>query len=364
MDRPNGGSEMNLRQVGETFLAGVKVYAAQGSPLYSALARAGADDEEILAIASHGLGAALPVHLFTSAHYLLLGGISDPLARYFPTLSRDPGPPDEAWPDFRRFCLEHRDELLELLRTRTVQMTYVDRCRALLPPVCIVADEIGEPLNLIEIGCSAGVLLTFDRYAYELRDGEHIGPQDAPFTLEGRLTGGPSLRIPEIGSRIGMDLNLIDPKSEEDRRWMLATCFPELLKQQDELAQAMEIVAQADIRWMEGDALVNLPAALAATEDPVCVYHSACLFYWPKEAKAALEDVFLEESRNRVIYRIGIEPTEKLDDMMSGRESSGTKNEKENPAGGETIITRYENGQAEKRIVAVRNGYSETEWVD
>jgi hypothetical protein len=352
-----------LQHVRGTFLAGEKVYAAQGSPLYAALAVAGAEDEAILEIASHGLGAAVPVHLFTSVHYLLLGGVRDPLARYFPTLADEPAPPGEAWPHFRRFCLEHREELIGLLRSRPVQMTYVDRCRALLPPLCVVAEEAGEPLNLIEIGCSAGVLLTFDRYAYEFREGERIGPADAPFLLKGELAGGPRLRMPRIGSRTGIDLNLIDPHSEQDRRWMLATCFPELLIQQAELAQAMDIVAGTDIRWMEGDALVHLPTALADTPDPVCVYHSACLFYWPPDAKAALDQLLREASNRRTIYRIGVEPTEQLDSMMSGHGSSEPA-DKQSAMGGETILTRYADGRSERRVLARRIGYAAAEWLD
>ena len=241
-------AEAGLDRIAGAFRAGVKVYTSEKSPLYAALAKAGADDPDILEIASHGMASAPPVHLFTSVHFLLLGGLADPLASYFPTLTESPLPPDEAWPDFRRFCLEHRDELIELLRTRPVQMTYVERCRNILAPMSYIADQAGEPLNLIEIGCSVGVLLTFDRYAYELHEGERVGPEDAPFLLKGKLAGGPKLRIPRIGTRTGLDLNIIDTNSEEDRRWMLATCFPELLEKQAQLAEAMDIVAETVMR--------------------------------------------------------------------------------------------------------------------
>jgi hypothetical protein len=340
-----------LGRVAEAFRVGERVYANEGSPLYSALARMGADDPEIVELASHGMAGAPPVHLFTSVHFMLLGGIADPLARYFPTLAENPAPPEEAWPDFRRFCLEHADELTQLLRTRSVQMTYPDRCRNLVSPLSMIADLAGEPLNLIEIGCSAGVLLVFDRYAYDLRDdGEVIGRADAPFVLKGRVIGGPELRIPQIGTRTGIDLNIIDTRSEEDRRWMLATCFPELLGQQARLAKAMDFVAETDIRWMEGDALLHLPQALADTPDPVCVYHSACLMYWPAEAKAVLEQQFLAASRGRTIYRVGIEPSDKLDAVMRGN-VPGEPRSTALPSG-EVRVTRYRDGAVEMQIAA------------
>lgn len=352
--------ESDLERMARAFRAGEAVYAAQRSPLYAALSRAGADDPEILELARHGMAAAPPVHLFTAAHYLLLGGIDDPLARYFPTLAENPLPPDEAWPHFRRFALAQRDVIRELLRTRTVQMTYVERCRVLVPPMAHVADIAGEPLNIIELGCSAGVLLTFDKYAYELREGERIGPADAPFVLKGEMYGGPRLRLPRIGSRTGIDLNLIDAHSEEDRRWMLATCFPELRGEQRRLAQAMEIVAATDIRWLEGDALVHVPHVLAEVPDPVCVYHSACLMYWPAEAKEALDEELRKASKGRTIHRIGSEPSANFDKFQTGR--ADPKSDAYSGPTGEITLTRYRDGEMERRIAARSGSNYGTMW--
>lgn len=335
------------------FRAGEAIYSAQGSPLYAALSKAGAEDPFILELASHAMKAAPPVHLFTSVHYMLLGGLTDPLARFFPTLSPEPTPPDEAWSDFRRFCDEHHEELRRLLETRPVQMTYVERCRTLLPPMCQVAEQSREPLNIIEIGCSAGVLLTFDHYAYELREGERVGPADAPFLLKGQLSGGPRLFMPRIGTRTGIDLNLIDARSEQDRRWMLATCFPELRDEQARLAQAMDIVVETDIRWLEGDALELIADAVAETPDPVCVYHSACLFYWPHEAKAALDERLCDMSGDRIIHRIGIEPSERFNNWQTGCTGSARNADYSSRPSGEITMTRYHRGDLERQVVAL-----------
>jgi hypothetical protein len=349
-DSKNFDAEYRER-IAASFRAGVEVYARENSPLYSNLARMGADDPEIVELACHAMASAPPVHIFTAAHYLLLGGIDDPLAAYFPTLAEKPLPPGEAYPHFRRFCLQHRDAIIELVTTRPVQMTYVERCRSIVAPMSYVADLAGEPLNIIEIGCSAGVLLTFDRYQYEMREGKRFGPDDAPFLLKGELEGGPVLHIPKIGKRVGMDLNIIDPAIEEDRRWMLATCFPELLDQQKRLAEAMDIVAETDISWLEGDALERIGEALAMAPDPVCVFHSACLFYWPGEAKAALDEVLCEASRERTIHRFGSEPSERYDEQMSGRKGSDQIRKSDGP-NGEITYTLYEGGKMDRKVLA------------
>ena len=45
-------SAADMERVAAAFRAGVKVYTAEGSPLYAALAAAGADDPEIVAACS------------------------------------------------------------------------------------------------------------------------------------------------------------------------------------------------------------------------------------------------------------------------------------------------------------------------
>jgi hypothetical protein len=147
---------------------------------------------------------------------------------------------------------------------------------------------------LVEIGCSAGVLLTFDSYAYELEQGGRVGAADAPLTLSLAVVGGHPLRIPRIGARIGLDLHVLDASSEDERRWLLAFSFPEHREQQAALATALSVVARTPIRMIEGDALDTLPAVLAETPDPLCVFHSACLMYWPAQAKAALDALSMQ----------------------------------------------------------------------
>lgn len=339
------------------------IFRNMGTPLFEEFSRHAAADPEMLALAEGGMGAARPAHLFSAVHYLLLRDPGDPLARYFATITEHPLPPEGAYPELVRFCRAHRDELQHLLATRTVQTTYAERCRALLAPMCLVAREAGEPLNLIEIGCSAGVLLAFDKFAYRLNDQGLIGAPDAPLLLEGELHGGPELFIPRIGTRTGIDLHTIDVQSEDERRWLLALCFPELRAEQERLAMALDVVASTDIRMMEGDALLHLPEALAATPDPLCVFHSACLFYWPPEARAKLETMLREASRTRSIWRVAIEPTFVFDDWES--DGGGTTAPADSLKIGGINLIRYRDGKAEREILGWPNSdYGIINWAE
>jgi hypothetical protein len=345
--------------------AGVHLYEVMGTPLYATLCARAASDADIVALVSHGREGAAPMHLFSSVHYLLLQDPSDPLGQFFATLTAKPRSPEDAFPEFVRFCRERREEILRLLDTRTVQTTYAQRCSTVMPLLSRVADEAGEPLNLVEIGCSAGVLLTFDKYAYELERVGRLGDPDAPLTLPLAVVGGRPLRIPRIGARIGLDLHVLDASSQDERRWLLALSFPEHREQQAALATALNVVARTPMRMIEGDALDTLPDVLAETPDPLCVLHSACLMYWPSQAKAALDTLLVDASRNRSIYRVAMEPTDRFESEQKGQTGGSEQTGQGTPIRGEAIITRYHGGVVD-RIATARTAphYESVEWIE
>ncbi len=360
----DGAPAEDPQVVAASFLASEKIFAGMGAHLFAEFCRHSAENADMIELASHAMAGARPAHLFSAVHYLLLDDLSDPLARHFATLSDEPLPSEGSFPNLLRYCRAHRDELLELLRTRSVQTTYAERCRAILAPMGVVAREAGEPLNLIEIGCSAGVLLVFDKFAYRMNAQGLIGPADAPVTLEGELRGGPELFIPRIGTRVGIDLHIIDARSQADRRWLLALCFPELRDEQRRLAAALDVIAETEITMLEGDGLIRLSEALALTPDPLCIFHSACLFYWPLEARRALEDLLLEASASREFWRISIEPSDTFDNWQKGEASSGAVPPSATRKSGEIRIFHYRNGQMDCRSVGVPNAdYGVIEWL-
>lgn len=349
--------------VAAAFRASVKIYETMATPLYAEFSRHAADDPEMLDLAWHGMEGARPSHLFSAVHYLLLGDPTQSLARYFATIADAPLPPEGAYPELASFCREHRDALVELLRTRSVQTTYAERCRAILAPMGEVARQAGEPLNLIEIGCSAGVLLVFDKFAYRMNDQGLVGESDAPLLLEGELHGGPELFVPRIGKRIGIDLHTIDAGAEDQRRWLLALCFPELRDEQARLAKALDVIAATDIALYEGDALEHISAAMAQVPDRLCIFHSACLFYWPPEARLRLEEMLLEASRTREFWRISLEPSDTFDEWQKGRPATAGSQPSASRTSGEITICHYRRGEVERRVVGQQSAdYGTIQW--
>jgi hypothetical protein len=358
---PRGDSQQNVRSA---FLRGAATYGELGSPLYAALLAAAADEADIVAIAHHAQRGSQPAfHLLACVHYLLLRDPSASLSRFYATLTDQPAPPGDAFPEFADYCRIHRPQILDLLATRTVQSTYVERCGFLLPLISVVARRAGEPLNLIDIGCSAAVLLTLDKYAYTLPDGSVLGPSDAPLTLACDMRGGPRPRIPVIAKRIGLDLHPVDARSEDQRRWLMAVSLPELRRQRQGLTRALDVVASTNIRLVQGNALDLIADVLAETPGPVCVYHSACLSYWNKESRTALDTRLQQASCVRDIYRVGIEASADSYAWHQGLATAADQPAARASGTSELNIAVYRGGAMENSIVAQGPFFGPFEWL-
>jgi hypothetical protein len=152
---------------------------------------------------------ALPQRVVGAVQGLALEGRAPELERYYPSLGGSP-----VWPDtadaFARVIERHADEIRPRLDTQ-VQTNEPRRCAALIGGFLAASRAAGLPLRLLEIGSSAGLLLFFDRYRYEL--GPHRwGDAASPVRLDAEWRGAPpDLAAPlRVASRHGCDLYPLD----------------------------------------------------------------------------------------------------------------------------------------------------------
>src|SRR4051794_24612511 len=109
------------------------VSTATRAPLYSQLSAAAADDPEVVRLLHHAPPTQqLPVLLFAAVHFLVLRGESPALGAFYPNLSEVVPDADPA-PEFRRFVLDHADELAAIIASRTTQTNEVGRCSQFVP---------------------------------------------------------------------------------------------------------------------------------------------------------------------------------------------------------------------------------------
>jgi hypothetical protein len=306
----------------------------ESSPLYTVLSQYVSDDlaaggmfTEVLAQAPERQR--IPNLLFASVHRVLFDHPEDPLAAYYPSLGGTRAP-DEALPGaFARFVAAHRAEIDPLLATGETQTNEVRRSAQLLPAFGWVRAATRRPLGLIEIGPSAGLLLHADRYEYryEFADGTVLaggaGEADGVPALhcEARGSCTPEQLAPfvtkdlRVSSRVGLDLNPLNPSDPDARAWLRALLWPEHEERRVRLEAALAHAARRPVKLRKGDALRILGDAVESVADTAiaCVFVSNSLPHWSAEGRAELVALIRELGARRDLvfvikeaYRVGL----------------------------------------------------------
>lgn len=313
-----------------------------GSPLYGDLALKIRDDTRLRAIAAHAKPGQPQANLILAAvHYLLWSGKTHAIAEHYPSIQPGAQPKTDAFTLFREFCLQHEAELIKLVAARITNTNEAARSTSLYPAFDHIARQSREALHMIEIGPSAGFNLNWNHYAYNyVRDGQNIlhrTPHNAQLTLNtelrGQKTPGLSPAIPEVSSKVGLELNPVNLQSPEDRLWLKALIFPELTPRIARLEGAIKTAIAHPPNIKFGNALELLAPtvrALPAQGVPV-IYHSFVTYQLSSAMREQLQDTLLQLSKVRPLYRVSIE-----------------WENNEHPV----IVSRYENGGCAEVILA------------
>jgi hypothetical protein len=292
----------------------------ESSPLYTALSQYVSEDlaaggyfTEVLAQAPERQR--IPNLLFATVHRVLFEHPEDPLAEYYVSLGGS-RLPDERLPQvFADFVAGHRAQIDPLLAAGETQTNEVLRSAQLLPAFGWVQAVTRRPLGLIEIGCSAGLLLHADRYdyRYEFADGTVLrggeASADGVPVLHCPVRGActPELLAPlvskpvRVASRVGLDLNPLDPKDPDARAWLNALVWPEHTERRERLAAALEHAARRPVRLRKGDALRILGDAVESVAGNAipCVFVSNSLPHWSPEGREQLVGLVRELGARR-----------------------------------------------------------------
>ncbi|TPE59426.1 DUF2332 domain-containing protein [Sandaracinobacter neustonicus] len=169
------------------------------------------------------------------------------------------------------------------------QTNEVARSGTLMPGFLVIAAETGLPLALFELGCSGGLNLLPDRYAYRLGTLD-AGDPDSLLLLEPEWIGPNPPDAPiSIFSRLGVDLNPPDLSSPEQRARMLAYVWADQTERLERMAQAMVIAAEDMPEIVTGDAAEFVEAHVKPCDGVVTtVFHSIAMQYFPETTKARI----------------------------------------------------------------------------
>tara|TARA_R110002072_G_scaffold136308_2_gene278699 strand:+ start:13544 stop:14587 length:1044 start_codon:yes stop_codon:yes gene_type:complete len=231
-------------------------------------------------------GDAVPLRLAGALHALVLSGRAPFLAANYPGHQPTPDS-DGLWQAIDHAQQDHGNFILQRLNLPP-QTNEVRRAAVLLPGFLSLAHRYQRPLQLYEVGASAGLNLFWDSYGYDL-GGTRWGPDNPPLFLTPDWQGPPPPRAEiTVAGRAGCDLAPLDPGDMSDQLRLLSYIWAD---QQDRVARtlaALEVAAASDIRVTKADALVWLESQLANRPEGrlSVVYHSIAWQYLPPAAQA------------------------------------------------------------------------------
>ena len=183
---------------------------------------------------------------------------------------------------------------------RTPQTNETGRAGVLLLGFSEIARRTGLPLNLAEMGASAGLNLLFDKFHYQIEtdDGPLTwGPADSALTISGQWRGPspPPLQSEiEIVARAGCDLFPVDIGDAEARRALEAWVWGDMSERRARLLAALTIADQTPPQLVRADAagwvaaqIMNRPRGQVTV-----LYHSLVWPYLDVSQRMAIESSF------------------------------------------------------------------------
>lgn len=230
------------------------------------------------------LSDALPLRLTGGLHALVRRGGAPGLAACYPPNKL----PDEdaLWAELRPVLAE--PELVHWLESAP-QTNEAGRSAVLMSGLLVVADLFPQPVELLELGASAGLNLLLDRYGFEL-GGVRAGDPDSPLQLRPEWKGAPPPDSPvTVARRRGVDLNPLDARKDGDR--LLAYVWPDQAQRLARLEAALGLAAEDPPDVAQGEAADWLEARLAEPEQAGVTrvaLHSIAFQYFPAQTKARI----------------------------------------------------------------------------
>jgi hypothetical protein len=190
--------------------------------------------------------------------------------------------------------LTRHDHFLADRLSSSPQTNEVARSGVVLGAMLTLAQKTGLPLDIFEIGASAGLNLGFDEYRYDLGEGRVWGPARAPLTLECAWLGAPpplDARL-EIVGRHGCDLRPIDPRNPADRERLMSYVWADQIYRLKRVEAALDLAIVDHRQVEEAEAADWLERQFAEPQAPgTCrvLFHTIVWQYLPPASKLRIE---------------------------------------------------------------------------
>ncbi len=228
-------------------------------------------------------GDSVPLRLVGALHALVLAG--NPLGAIYPPNTRSLSD-DAIWSAVENAFANDADALLAWLQ-QAPQTNEVRRSSGIFAGLNVIAAATGATrISLLELGASAGLNLSCDRFAYRFSDNQVLGALDSPLMLAPVWRGA---RLEpatfEIVGRAGCDINPLDIRSDADvlrlRAYTWADQFDRLERLAMAIALAKEVLPAGAIAKSDAGAWLQARLATPVANSVTVIYHTIAWQYFP-----------------------------------------------------------------------------------
>ena len=229
------------------------------------------------------LADALPLRLAGGLHALARSGQAPALAALYAghgdarTILRD--------------VLAAHDNWLERWLASPPQTNEVMRSAALMAGLMVVTARLGQPIELLELGSSAGLNLNLDRFDYTLGE-VRVGDPTSGVKIAPVWNGAPPpLVSPDVVARAGADIRPVYLTDDESAERLIAYVWPDQTERLARIEAAIDIARAYPPDVTGGDAAewverrLSLPQPAGTTR---VVMHSVFWQYLPPETQSLI----------------------------------------------------------------------------
>ena len=208
----------------------------------------------------------MPLQLFADLHFLVLSDRA-------------------SWDDVRAALRDEVEFLREWLATERVQTNEVARCWWLVPCFLEAVRRRGaDVVDSVELGCSGGLNLLWDRYGYSYEGGSFPG---TPTFAGVERRAVPVSPLPRVRSRIGVDQAPPDLRTDDGVRLLKAFVWAGQEGRLRRLDEAVSVWREDPPEIVTGDLVDELPGLLARRSDDalLLVWETAVFGYLSEDRR-------------------------------------------------------------------------------
>lgn len=300
-----------------------------GSPFTSELVARMADDIEaggptatlVAGWATNPRADALSLRLAGALHAAALTARDADLTGAYPGLGRE-WSMAAVWPLARAFLERERAWVHDFIRSPP-QTNETRRSIALLLGFLSFARTWDGPVDILEIGASAGLNLNWDRFAYQTQGWTWGGASSVVIDTDWRGPPPPNVNV-HVRRRAACDLNPLDTRDEAARLHLKSYIWPDQLDRLARFDAAASLAVAHDVRVdrASADEWVKTKLNERADDAATIVYHSVFLQYPPKAVRAALIEAICTEgaraSAGAPLAWVRLEPEAVTDGVENG----------------------------------------------